>query len=227
MLNKDVLVRVLPKKLKGSISDELVQEINSTFKDPEMAEMYRDNILGYTNILEEGRFKITQYLDAVRYVSFRLMGNNKTKAYIKAFPDRYAKKIANGTSEKDIASVITAYNKNKLVNLIYKQSMTPTHVINQDIFQEAINTQAAIMRDLDISPKVRSDAANSLISHLKPPEEAKIELDIKVKESEAMAELREATVALAQMQLQKAKEKVINANDIASADILKRDKKNE
>jgi hypothetical protein len=46
------------------------------------------------------------------------------------------------------------------------------------------------------SEKVRSDAANSVLTHLKPPETKKIELDISVKEDKSLSDLKSATMEL-------------------------------
>jgi hypothetical protein len=67
-------------------------------------------------------------------------------------------------------------------------------VLNQDLLQKAINVQAELMTDTGISPKVRSDAANSLMTHLKPPENKKIELDLGIKKDSVVDALRSATL---------------------------------
>ncbi len=199
LLTTDQFTRVLPKKLKGQVNTALIDEINTTISDPILMEAYRDNLLSYTSVLNDGKFKIQDYLSAVRYVSCKLFGASNVEAYTKAFPDRYARFMLNQTSQKDIASYVSAYNKTKLVNLIMAQTLIPTHVLNADLYQKAINTQAELMIGAS-SEKVRTDAANSLLTHLKPPEAAKVELDITVKEDSAIADLRASTEALVQAQ---------------------------
>jgi hypothetical protein len=129
------------------------------------------------------------------------MGASNIDAFVKTFPDRYQSYLANGTSSKDIASYVTAYNKNKLVNLILEQSLIPSWVLNQDLYQKAINVQAELMMSAD-SEKVRSDAANSLLNHLKPPEVQKVELDIGVKKDGVMDDLKQVLTELALKQQQ-------------------------
>lgn len=189
----------LPKQIRSKVSQELVDAVNGLIADPDMREMYRENIISYTNVLDKGKFKLTNYLDAVRYVSFKLMGETNIKSYIKTFPSKYANFKQTGVSDADVAKYVHAYNKSKLVNLIWEQSMVPFHVLNQDARQKALNTQIELMMHAN-SEKVRSDAANSVLTHLKPPETAKIELDVGVKETSALAELREVSANLARMQ---------------------------
>ena len=192
--------KVMPKQLTSSVSQEMVDEVNRLLVDPQLAQNYRENLLSYTSVMQDGKFKISQYLDAVRYVSFKLLGSSNLQAYIKTFPDRYQNWINNGVSDKDISAYVAGYNKTKLVNLIFAQTLVPSHVLNADLYQKALNVQAALMNDPNVSPKVRTDAANSLLTHLKAPEVAKIELDIGVKENSAIEELRAATLALAAQQ---------------------------
>lgn len=200
LLTLDQLKKVMPKHLTTSASQEMVDEVNGLISDPQLAQNYRDNLLSYTSVMQDGKFKVSQYIDAVRYVSFKLLGSSNLTAYVKAFPDKYQRWINTSVSDKDISAYVAGYNKTKLVNLIFAQTLVPSHVLNADLYQKALNVQASLMNDPDVSPKVRTDAANSLLTHLKVPEVTKIELDIGIKENSAIEELRAATLALAAQQ---------------------------
>ena len=189
----------LPDKVKKSVNQELIDSINNVLLDPEMLESYRDNLVSYTKVMADGRFKVPEYVNAVRYVSHKLMGCTNIEAYTKTFPDKYARFVANGVQAKDIASYVTAYNKSKLVNLIFEQTLIPSYVLNQDLYQRALNVQADLMVNAK-SEKVRCDAANSLLTQLKMPEVTKVELDIGIKEDSSINVLRQATLELARQQ---------------------------
>ena len=204
----------LPEKLKKSVNQELIDQINTTLADPEMFEAYRDNLLSYTQVMADGKFKISNYVDAVRYVSHKLMGASNIDAYVKTFPDKYQRFIQQGVQSKDIASYVTAYNKSKLVNLIYEQTLIPSYVLNQDLYQKALNVQAELMVGAK-SEKVRSDAANSLLTHLKMPETQKVELDLNVKEDGSIAALRATTLELARQQRLMVQAGAMNAQEVA------------
>ena len=111
----------LPDKVKKSVNQELVDQVNKTLGDPEMYEAYRDNLLSYTRVMSDGRFKVSEYISAVKYVSHKLMGDTNIDAYSRTFPDKIQRFMAQGVAPKDIASYVTAYNKSKLVNLIFEQ----------------------------------------------------------------------------------------------------------
>lgn len=212
--------QALPDKVKRSINQELIDQINNTLADPEMFEAYRDNLLSYTRVMADGRFKVSSYVDAVRYVSHKLMGCTNIEAYTKTFPDKYQRFIQQGVASKDIASYVTAYNKSKLVNLIFEQTLIPSYVLNQDLYQKALNVQAELMLDTDISPKVRSDAANSLLTHLKMPETQKVELEIGVKEDSSIQALRNTTLELARQQRMMMEAGAMNAQEVAHSKLV-------
>ena len=215
----DEFKAALPEKIRRSASQELLDQVNSMLSDPEMYEQYRDNLISYTSVMVEGKFQIPQYLAAVKYVSFKLRGLSNTDAYSRTFPEKIRRFNQQGVSAKDISSYVSAYHKSKLVNLIMAQAMVPTWVLNQDMFQMALNQQADLMMNAK-SEKVRCDAANSLLTHLKPPEVKKVELDIGVKEDGSIAQLREATMALAAKQREILQAGAANAQEIAHSRVV-------
>lgn len=218
-LTTEVFQRALPKQIRGRIDQQVMDKINTSFTDPTLRENYRDNLLSYTHVMKDGKFKIDQYLDAVKYIGFKLMGNSNIEAYTKTFPDRYAYYLSNNTTQKDIASYITSYNKNKLVNLIYEQTLIPFHVLNTDYRQQALNTQVELMIYAK-SEKVRSDAANSVLTHTKPPEDTKIELEINVKEDKSLVDLRAETLRLVNISKRTIELGINTAEDVAHSSII-------
>lgn len=209
----------LPDKIKKSVNQELIDAVNATLSDPEMYETYRDNLLSYTRVMADGRFKISNYVEAVKYVSHKLMGCSNIDAYVKTFPVKYQNFLNQGVASKDIASYVTAYNKSKLVNLIFEQTLIPSYVLNQDLYQKALNVQADLMMTAK-SEKVRCDAANSLLTQLKMPEVKKVELDISMKEDSSISRLRETTLELARQQRLMVESGAMNAQEIAHSKII-------
>lgn len=218
-LTEEQFKQVLPPQLRRSVNQEILDRVNAVVSDPEVYESYRDNLVSYSGVLAQGKFKLQSYVDAVKYVSYKLMGNSNIDAYRKAFPDKIARFTQQQVSINDIHSYVTAYNKSKLVNLIFEQSMVPTWVLNQDLYQKALNTQAELMMNAR-SEKVRSDAANSILTHLKRPEKQVVELDIGIKEDSAIAALRESTMALVAQQRLAIQAGVMDAQQIAHSKVI-------
>lgn len=219
LITIELLQKTLPSNLRTAATQGMVDMLNTVSNNQQEAELIRENFLGYTAVLSEGKYKTEDYLNAVKYVSFKLMKCSNEEAYVKTFPQRYQRMVADGIKPKDIGAYVYAYSKNKLVNRIMEQTMVPSWVLNQDIFQEAINTQASLMRDTDVSPKVRSDAANSLLTHLAKPKEAGPMINLDMRDTSGMKEMKELLVRMAQQQQGLIKEGV-TARDIAAANII-------
>lgn len=198
-LTVDQVQRALPANLKNAVTQQMVDNINNIAIDPLEAEHIRENFISYTRVLADGKFKTEDYIHAVTYVSYKLMGHTNQDAYFKTFPQRHAALVARGATSKDIAAYVSAYNKGKLVNLILEQTLVPTWVLNQDIYQKAINVQADLMMHAQ-SEKVRSDAANSILTHLAKPKEAGPLINIDMRENSGMNELRDALAKMAKQQ---------------------------
>lgn len=217
-MTKDQFRKALPDKFHGRVNQDLMDQINSTISEPALHEQFRDNLISYTGVLQDGRFRIDGYVNAVKYVSYKLMGKSNQEAYSLTFPDRMKRMASANTSAKDIASYVSIYNKSKLVNLIMEQSLIPSWILNQDVYQRAINTQAELMITAN-SEKVRSDAANSLLTHLKRPETHKVELQVNKQDDSSIQELRQATLELVKQQRLMIESGQSDADEVAQSSI--------
>jgi hypothetical protein len=181
-----------------SITPGLVDKINELASSDELSQTFKENLTSYTTVLTKGLFTPAQYVSAVQYVSYRLMGHDVGPAWQKTFPDRYKALLDKGTTSKVIGSHASAYNKTKLVNLITEQSLIPSYIINNSYFQRALNIQVEIMDDHDVSPKVRSDAAHRVMEYTAMPDSLVTNKeDISDKGMDVIANLAASVKALA------------------------------
>lgn len=199
MLTLEEFKQALPKTLRAVASQEMVDKLNGMTSDPDVAEAVRNNFISYTGVLLDGKFKTEDYISAIGYVSYKLMGHTNQEAYKRTFPKRYTTMKARGASDKEISAYVAAYSKNKLVNLVLEQTLVPTWVLNQDLYQAAINQQAFLMMNAN-SEKVRSDAANSILTHLKRPEVKQMEVSLGIAEPAGLGELKAMLNSMAQTQ---------------------------
>jgi len=200
MLTQAEVQAAVPANLKVTVSQDLVDTLNKICTDEEVARTVRENLVSYTHVMREGKFKFEDYIHAVSYVSFQLMGYNNQESYARTFPDRYQALIARGATAKDISAYVAAYHKNKLVNMIMEQSMIPMWLLNQTYYQEAINKQVNLMRTSKRDDVVQK-AADSLMNHLKKPEpKGGIELNLNLGESTGIKDLKDQLAQLAQAQ---------------------------
>lgn len=200
MLTLDVMKKNLPKRIAGTLGQDQVDLLNEVLEESDARHAIRDNILGFTSVLNAPHYSLKDYVHAVKYITFTMMGDTNIRAWSKVFPDRYTRLREKGTPDKDINAHVRHYNKTKLVNEIRDQALVPSYLLNADKYQEAINIQAKIMSDENVSPKVRSDAANSLLTHLKRPETQQISVNVGVQEGGLVQELKDITMGLAAQQ---------------------------
>jgi len=218
-LTEDQFKRALPRQIKKSVTSELITGINKLIAEPDMRENFRDNLLSYTGVMNDGRYKIGGYIAAVKYVSYKLLGSSNIEAYTKTFPDRFQRLVDEKATNKTISSYATAFNKTQLVTKIMEQTLVPTHILNADIHQKAINVQATLMVSAN-SEKVRCDAANSLLTHLKQPEVTKVELDVNIRQDKSIDDLRATTVQLASIQRNMIKNGQLTADAAAKSKLV-------
>lgn len=199
LLTQEEFKDALPVQMKRNMNQHLLNKVNAILADEDERDAFKDNIIGMTHILKDGKFKLEDYVNAVRYIGFTMMGKSNQESYSLTFPDKVKRWNKLGKTAKEISSSVSIYNKRKLVNLVREAALIPAHIYNADVFQQAINTQAELMLHAN-SEKVRSDAANSLLTHLKRPETQRVELDIAVSEDSAIAALRDTTAQLVAQQ---------------------------
>lgn len=211
----EVFQKALPKSVRGNLTQPMVDNINDMLQGDELAsEHFRDSLLGYTSVMREGRFTLKQYVTAVRYVCFKMQDCTNEEAYAKTFPERYQELLDQGLDSRRIGGYVSQWNKRILVQKLFEQAMIPVHIFNAEIYQKAINAQAHLMVSSN-SDLVRTQAANSLLAHLKPPETSKIELDVNVREDKVIQDLKSTIAELSAMQKKQIESGVTSAQQVA------------
>lgn len=202
MLTLNQVKDSLPVNFRANITQDMVNQLNTLSTDPDEARIIRDNVISFAQVLQEGRFKLAEYIRGAMFVSFKMMNLSNLEAYKKTFPDRYAEMVRTNKPAKDVASIVSAYNKGLIVTKITERAIVPSWILNQDIFQKALEVQHDIMTDPGMPARDRVAAANSLIMALKKPESIKTELAVTIKNDDGMAALEQRLNALSQKQLE-------------------------
>jgi hypothetical protein len=215
LLTPEQFKMVLPAQFRGNVTQEVMDGVNALLADPNLAEAYRERMIGHTSVLREGKFKLESYLGAVKYVTQKMMNKSNLDAYIATFPDKYQDFVARGVSQKDISSYVSAFNKSKLVTLIMEQALIPAWIGNQDMYQQALNAQFDLGMNAS-SEKVRVEALNSVLGQLKQPEKTKITLDISEEVGDTMGAVRKQMQDLAEQQRQFIEGGFGNAKEVAA-----------
>lgn len=200
MITRSDVEKALPVNLKSSATQQLTDTINAITTDPMLAESLRENFVTYAMVLQEGKWSAEQYVDAVQYVTHKLMGRSNLEAYQLTFPQRYTALVAKGSTSKDISAYVSAYHKGKLVNAIMEKCLIPVHVQFVDVYHAAIAKQAWLMQNAQ-SEKVQTEAANSLLTHLSKPKDVAPTVAIQINNNAELDAMKDMMGKLAGAQL--------------------------
>ena len=221
MITVQNLKQALPATTKLTVSQSLVDKLNAVTSDPILAEHIRDNFISYNTVMQDGKYTADEYINAITYCTYKVMGLTNKDAYINTFPQRHQQLVARGASAKDISAYVAAYHKGKLVMAILDQAHIPMWLLNQDVYQKAINVQVDLMKNAQ-SELVRTQAANSILTHLAKPKDAVPQVAIQINQNTGMNELMDAMAALAEKQVNMI-DRGVTAKELAAQRICKRE----
>jgi hypothetical protein len=206
LLDIQTVKDLVPRHQKQFITEELVAKLNELDKDPLLVGSFKENFIGYIDVIKTGKYSLEDYKNAVLFVSYKLLGSTDIDTYAKVFPDRYKKLQEAGLNRDQMSPYVSAYKKNKLVQKLIEQTLVPSYIINAPVRQEMINELVGIATR-GRSEMARVAAASKVIDITTIPETAKIQLDIGVNDNytDSIDELRKATEELALAQLQSIK----------------------
>ena len=221
MITVQNLKQALPATTKLTVSQSLVDKLNAVTSDPILAEHIRDNFISYNTVMQAGKYTADEYINAITYCTYKVMGLTNKDAYINTFPQRHQQLVARGASAKDISAYVAAYHKGKLVMSILDQAHISMWLVNQDVYQKAINVQADLMKNAQ-SELVRTQAANSILTHLAKPKDTVPQVAIQINQNTGMNELMDAMAALAEKQVNMI-DHGVTAKELAAQRICKRE----
>ena len=218
MLALESVRKLVPKNQRTLITQEFLDKLEASVSDSLVAEQFKENFVTYLNVLSKGKYKMEDYINAVKYVSFKLLGYSNINAYIATFPERYERLKAEGQTQ--IEAFVSMYNKNKLVMQIYEQTIVPSYVLNAPMHQQALNTLAAMIIDDDVRGMTKVKACEAILQYTKQPDIVKGELTIGIEQSDTINDLREITENLADTYRVMLEKKGMKLKDVAEADII-------
>lgn len=218
------LRQLYPMKVSTNVLEKAVEILNGSTEDMDyvLAKEFRNNCISFIDILKSSKSRVSfeDYVNACKFATFKMAGNTDVRAYALTFPDRVRRMEREKIPNSHLYQYANIYSKNKTVVEVLAKLMIPTHVLYQDIFHKAVGVQAELMTDNKISPKVRSDAANSLMTHLKQPEIKQAEIKVDVSGSGAINQLSEALNALSEKQSDMLRSGKYSLKDIREATII-------
>ena len=214
----EAVKKLLPKNQRNMITQEFLDTIENSMSNSLIADQFKENFITYLNVLSTGKYKIEDYINAVKFVSFKLLNYSNLDAYTATFPERYQRLKNEG--QEQIDSFASAYAKGKLVIQIYQQTLVPSYVLNAPLHQEALNKLALMINDPNVKGLIRVKACEAILNNTKPPESIKHEFSFGVDQQDTISDLRAITEELAstyRFALEKGK---TNLQSVASAKLI-------
>ena len=218
MLALEAVKKLVPKNQRTMITQEFLDKIEASVQDSLIAEQFKENFITYLNVLSKGKYKMEDYISAIKYVSYKLLGYTNIDAYAATFPERYNRLKQEG--QQKIDAFVAMYNKGKLVMQIYEQTIVPTYVLNAPLHQEALNELAKMIKDPCVKGMTKVKACEAILQYTKQPDVVKGELSIDIGQQDTIAELREVTEQLADTFKKSLAHKVKSLKEISEANII-------
>ena len=136
---------LLPKGTRTMVTEELVDKLEGFNEDPLLVGSFKENFLTYISVMKNGKYKIDDYLYAVKFVSHKLLGDSDIDAYAKTFPERYQRLDREGITRDQMGAYVTAYRKNKLVSQSRSSSLHSYHLTSSIHHQFILHIQCFLI----------------------------------------------------------------------------------
>lgn len=203
LLTIEDVQNALPSR-KNTITQELVDIINEVNLEAEFqGESLIQTAVTYEKVMVNNKASIREFVDAIRFCAYLLtLEDNYTEAYKKTFYYRdFVKERMNADTKSikyaELTSAASRYRqKNKLVIDLLTYSQAPLDLMFMGWRYKAVGVLADTMMNAKLD-RDKINAAKELLAATKGPETQKIELDIGVKESSAVASLNDQLAQLA------------------------------
>lgn len=173
-----ILRELLPSDMTKDSKDSLIVEyLEGTDVDETVTlrELYKENLLSYSGIAKEGNVKITDYVVAVKYITYRNSGLGNYDAYKLAKKDDVVKALADGVTEKQLRNRAKAYAQTMIVKQIQAQGNTNLRTMFADYVIDGVERMHDIVQNG--SDKNAVEAFKSLMQYIAPPVESKVTVE--------------------------------------------------
>lgn len=216
MVTEEEVKAVLPAKFNKYINKKLLDKLNGITTDPEHARQFRNNFLSYSNVARDKRINLADYESAITFITYKQAGEADIDAYKYAFPEKVIQVNNGEIPASRLHRYARTYARDPLVVSLLEQSYIPVWLVNQDIYQQAINRLAWLMQNSS-SEKVQADSANSILTHLQKPRDLVNNVNIDLGGGSGLADLARAMKELASTQIKAIEGGTMTPKDIAEA----------
>lgn len=202
---KEDIIKAFPNR-KGAVTDELVEIFNSTVGDPLFeGESLLQSAITYEKALQSGRFKLGDYVRAVKFCAYLgTMNDSYVEAYKKAFFDRDFVKNRIGVPTdsveyRELTSAASRYRSSPLVVNILTYAQVPENIFYAGYRMKAMSVLHDLMYNAR-SDMAKVNAAKEILTATKGSDKIDMRLDVEVKESSAVEQLNKQLMEMAAKQ---------------------------
>lgn len=196
----------------NTITEETVDMINNAAADPMFnGDEFISTMYDYENVMYKNKASMKEFINALKFCAYlESEGDNYTEAYKKArcedeFVIARASADTNSSEYKELTSAASRYRKSPIVRDILTQADMPLYLMFQGARFKAVKVLADEMLTASYA-KDRITAADKLLTHVKPPENMKVELDVGVKQDSIIDRYEAMISDLVKTQQQQIKE---------------------
>lgn len=222
-LTYEQVKKLYPKNITRQALEQGVDLINQAIlgMNSGVQDYFRQNAVEFLEVMKGNKTNsFKDYVNAVKFITYKNTGESTITAWTKIFPEKVARMEKEGQPMSYLYSYANTFARSTLVTKMQAMMLVPTHILYHDIFHEAVMTQVSIMKDPTVSPKVRSDSAHSLMTHLKQPEVKQMELSIGVNESNVLSQFTESMAKLAESQYKAIQSGSASVIDLGEQEII-------
>ena len=201
----DSLQKLFPSK-KSTITQMTVEMFKECMEDPEFdGYQLMDTMTNYQNVMVKNSLSMSQYLDAIRFSAYlESTDDNYIDAYKKTFGHRKFVQDRRSASTdtgmyKELASAASRFRKSPTVVDILTQADVPLYLM----FQGQRAKMAMVLANEAVSSKFAKDrisAADKFLTHVKPPENMKIALDVGINQGSVIDDYEKVMRAMVEKQ---------------------------
>jgi hypothetical protein len=161
----------VPEHFRSAITQDLLDKLHQLESNPVLANHIQETMVDYISVLRDSPCSMDTYLRLVTFLTGRMRGDDVLACYAKAYPERYAQLVSIGSTEADIRRHAATIEKGKMYVSLVQQALVPSWILNHRAYQQAVTVQVDLMMN-SASDMVKTQAANSLLTHLSRPKEA-------------------------------------------------------
>ena len=176
------LKELFPSK-KNTITEELAKYLNDAVSADEFnGDEFMKHLLTYQSVMTQCRGSLKDYINAVKFCAYLESEDSQVEAYKKArADDEFVRTRLNAPTDSVdydmLANAASRFRKTPMVRQILAQSDMPLYLM----FQGGRFQAAATLLNESMTAKSSRDrinAADKFLTHVKPPEGMKVELEI-------------------------------------------------